>query len=191
MYRSDDEARLRRELSQSKETIASLNKEISSHKKEVNQLHAELTKLKRKSSFISWIVEIWYGFVDRVRYAIPYLLMFAGVCLFIGLVYFICSATIEYASRNRYVGTIVDKEYHPPYTTYTTQCTTVNKVQSCRTVPIHHPESWTVDLRNDNQVRSYTIDEELFDRIERNHWLCLPDATLEDCNHGHRRAVYQ
>lgn len=191
MYRSDDEARIRRELNESKEKISSLNKEVLSSRKTIHDLHNQLAKLKKKSSYLSWIGEKIAGLWDDLKGLFPYLLMVVGFLFVCYPIYLTGSAISDHISRDRYVGTISSKEYHPPYTTYNTQCTTVGKVQSCRQVPVHHPENWTVDLSFDNEIRTYSIGRELFEEIERGHWLCLPDATLKDCNHGVDRAVYQ
>lgn len=54
-------------------------------------------------------------------------------------------------------GTITEKDYNPPYTTYDTQCVTYsNGVCSGRiTLPHNHPESFKLKVENDSGKHSW------------------------------------
>jgi hypothetical protein len=191
MYRNDETAELRRQLREQQEERASLKSALAEYRQTIRSLHSRLEKYERKNGVGSWLKEKVATIFDWIRWNAKGILIVVGVLIGAALLTFLVIAAAEHTKRARYAGEIVEKTYHPPYTSTSRVCTSdARGHQTCTNHTTHHPARWTVDLLYGEHIHNYEISHSLYEQIEEKHWLCLPQATLQDCDHGRGTFVY-
>lgn len=81
-------------------------------------------------------------------------------------------------------GTVSDSSHHEAYTSYSMICSGV-KVKTCTTVPIHHPEQWTITVQGNNaegkpETRTLYVEEPVFDDYQIGEHYEMTDKQMQE-----------
>lgn len=190
MYRDDDVARLRAEVSDltgrwtaSQTRVRELELSERKLKHERDKAFEEARRLREKMSTTSRL----RGFFNEHGSAVAKVIV---VLVLLGCFAWFVSYLFEEAAKAKYVGTVQHRDYIAAHYTSSEICSGTGNDRHCQTIRTYHPPTWWVTLRYQDQNHEYQISEELHDEVVRGHWLCLPQARLRDCNHGRDTVVY-
>lgn len=82
-------------------------------------------------------------------------LMISSVVLMIGITFY------QEINFGEHIGTIVDKQYHAAYVSYTNSNVNGNYIS----IPTTHPQSWTIKIQKGNKTLWIDVSEEEYNEL--------------------------
>ena len=75
----------------------------------------------------------------------------------------LCTLILSACAPASYSGTVTDKAYQLPYTTYMPICQKIGNILICNQIPIYHSEEWVLRVETDNGTFQPYVTKAVYD----------------------------